>query len=484
MRRHEADELQRQRQQGLGNPIISAEVAGKRLVAVKNRVMYSPNWKTFQDFLFDYIKMKLGSDWGSAELRKPPNEQHTILKWYEKVCEFQKLHYLGQGQISTAPANGAMAAYLHLAYDLYALDHNAELQEKLLARLRNANTFPGARYEIHVAGIFARAGFTIDFEDEDDRSTTHCEFTATHKRTGRSFSVEAKRREGTRDRIGRLFRRSLSKHANHPRVIFIDINLPNIDDKQQFPPFLEAALRRLRRAESERSTLPPAYVFVTNTPWEHHLDESAPACAAVVEGFRIPEFKGSITVPSLRFAIDARQRHIEMHELRQSLEDHSQIPSTFDGEIPEFAFGRAATRIRIGERYMVPDAEGIERPAEVTMAIVVEAQRHALCGVTYDDGTSAICTMPLSDEEIAAWRRHPETFFGEVGQSPKPLTGALDTYDFFHQSCKQTSKEKLLDAMKGSADIQHLSTLTQAQLASIRAERLTYGVLAMSKPKA
>lgn len=53
-----------------------------------------------------------------------------------------------QGKVHTAPMTGAVAAYLHLAYDLYALDHNAELQEKLINRLRDINNFAGARYEV------------------------------------------------------------------------------------------------------------------------------------------------------------------------------------------------------------------------------------------------------------------------------------------------------------------------------------------------
>jgi hypothetical protein len=484
MRRHEADELQRKRQQGLGNPIISAEIAGQRIVAVKNRLLHSPGWKTFQDFLNDYVRMAFGTDWGNAELKKPLEQRHPLLQWYQQVCDFQRINYAGSGQVSTALANGAMMAYLRLAYDLYALDHNAELQGQLLARLRNNDKFWGARYEVYVAAVFVRAGFTIEFEDESDRSRSHCEFTATHKGTGRSFSVEAKRREGTRLRIVRLFNDALSKHANHPRVIFIDINLPSAGPNE-FPPYLVKAQARLRRLELEplrEQQRPPAYVFVTNTPWEHHLDGPSPPSAAIIEGFQIPDFKGGVNAPSLRAAIEAREKHIEMHELMKSLEQHSIIPSTFDGDLPEYAFGKGMTRIRIGDRYMVPDGKGSQQPGEVTMAIVVESQRHALCGVQFDNGTSALCTMPLSDDELSAWRQHPETFFGEVGQSPKPLTGALATYDFFHESCKPTSKERLLEAMKESADFRYLSTLTQAELASIRAERLTYGVLAMSKP--
>jgi hypothetical protein len=41
-----------------------------------------------------------------------------------------------------------------------------------------------------------------------------------------------------------------------------------------------------------------------------------------------------------------------------------------------------------------------------------------------------------------------------------------------------TTKEALLKAMKGATDIQYLATLTQPKLASIREERLAYGMLA------
>ena len=94
--------------------------------------------------------------------------------------------------VVSSTMTGAIKAYLGLAYDLYLSGHNAELPERLLKRLRNRDQFEGAVYEAFVIGCFARAGFSIEFEDEDDLSVSHCEFTATHKETGRRFSVEAK----------------------------------------------------------------------------------------------------------------------------------------------------------------------------------------------------------------------------------------------------------------------------------------------------
>jgi SEC-C motif len=136
--RAEADQVQQQRQQGLGKPIISTETSsGHRFVAVKNRLLHSKSWKTFPDFLGDYIKIALDPEWRNAELAKPPERRHPILDWYQKLCAHQKTYITEPGKVSDAPMTGAVAAYLHLAYDLYALDHNAELQNKLVARLHN-----------------------------------------------------------------------------------------------------------------------------------------------------------------------------------------------------------------------------------------------------------------------------------------------------------------------------------------------------------
>jgi uncharacterized protein YllA (UPF0747 family) len=56
-----AAQVQRQRQQGMGKPIISTQTeTGHRLVAAKNRLLYSKRWKTFHDFLVDYINTALG----------------------------------------------------------------------------------------------------------------------------------------------------------------------------------------------------------------------------------------------------------------------------------------------------------------------------------------------------------------------------------------------------------------------------------------
>ena len=478
----EAQRVQRERQQGLGRQIISAEVNGTRFVATKNRVYHSRNWKTFHDFLTEYIRTVFGSEWGNAGLKKPLAERHPILRWYHHLCLHQQKFVTSPGEVHTAPMTGAAAAYLGLAYDLYCLEHNAELQEILIARLKNADGFPGARYEAFVAAAMIRAGFDLEFENEQDGSSTHCEFTATSKITGRKFSVEAKHREPEevsdtatgRFKMGKRLHRALRKRANHDRVVFVDINLPDVATDLEIPAFLARALGHLRRFEGRPMNgvpLPPAYLFITNFPFHHDLEGSAYRSSVMAEGFQIPDFKNDSQLRDLRHALEAREAHADMHRLVASIREHTRVPSTFDGEIPEFAFGKAGRRLVIGQPYLVKDMEGVERFAKLTAATVIEVEKAACCAFAFDKGESIMVNVPMSDSELQAYKQYSDTFFGVLTSAPQALKSPLELYDFLFAAYKQTPKERLLEFMAGASDLEHLKTLSQKELASIYCER-------------
>lgn len=475
-----ARRIQRQRQQGLAKPIISTEFHGQRFVVVKNRLMYSDRWKTFHSFLIDYIKTAMGPEWGTAEIAKPLEQRHPVLVWYDYLCVQQQRANKNIGEINIGPMTGAVGAYLYLAYNLYALDHNAELQEKLVNRLRDYDNFQGARYEVYVAATLIRAGFEIEFENEDDRSSSHCEFTATHVRTGEKFSVEAKHREGKKFRLGRRLIKALNKKAEHTRIVFIDINAPDETAEAEVPQLLHYVLGKLRAFEGRiinGKALPEAYLIVTNAPWQHHLESETIRWSSMAEGFQIPDFKSDASFPNLRAAINSRERHIEMYDLLRSMRDHNNIPSTFDGEIPEFAFGDSAQQLKIGQRYLVKDEDGTEVPGLLTTATVIESERTAYCAFSLDTGKSVISSWPLSDAEMDAWIQHPDTFFGIVQQRKTKTESPLELYDFFHQGYRKTSKKRLLELMAGAPNIDQLSKLEQSTLASVYAEGLTTSFL-------
>jgi hypothetical protein len=476
-RRNEAARIQRERQQGLGRPIIAAEFKGKRFVAVRSRLFSSENFNTFHDFLMRYIMATFGPTWHAAEVRNPEEDRHPVALWYQTIHRQQRRFLTGNGAVQSMPYTGAAAAFLRLAYDLYSLDHNVELQERLLSRLRNRRTFSGARYETYVAAIFIRAGFDLVFEDEQDGSTTHCEFTATYRETGKQFSVEAKRREGRRLRLGGLFNDALSKRANYMRIVFMDINTRDDGRGDDRPPFLNTLRRHLRRWEGtplNGQPRPSAYVVMTNSPWEYELHGLAPRSSFLAEGFQIPAFKEDARFPTLRHAIIAREAHSEMHKLLQSLQDHSHIPSTFDGSLDVYSFGaERPVRIAVGSRYLFPHKNGEDRIGLVTSATVSEREAKAFCAVTFDgDAGGAIYTFPLSEDGLKAYRRHPDTFFGVPSQRTTTAETLLDLYDFFHDTYRHSSRETLLGFIQNWPDVANLASLSQADLASVYAERM------------
>lgn len=475
--------MQRRQQQGLGRPIIAAQMQnGIRFVAVNDRLYHSDKWKTFHDFLGDYIRSVLTPEWGNSEIKKPLERRHPILQWYDKICEQQRRSFMVPGEVISAPMTGAMRAWLHLAYDLYALAHNAEVQRKLIARLQRIESFFGARYEVSVAAALVRAGFSIAFENEDDRSRSHCEFVVTHGRTGKSFSVEAKRAQS--GRVVRQIVRALQKDADHPRVVFVDLNSPDDGAAVPVPVYVERAFQQLRRFEEldpAAGRLQPAYLFLTNAPWEHHLETADARQFLLAEGFHIPDFKIDYAAPSLRDAILSRDSHVEMHDLIRSMKMHSGIPSTFDGENPEFAFADAKDRLIIGETYEVPTPEGGTIVGRLESGAVFERERTAVCALLTEGGSSVLFQTPLSDVEMAAWRLHPDTFFGKVSRAHKSET-ALDFYDFLLETYSKTPKAKLLEFLANAPDLDSLAKLEQPELASVFCERVASQQFAAAGP--
>jgi len=474
---------QREHQQGLGRPIISIEFKGYRFVAVGKKVYYSNKWKTFHDFLSYYIKDVFGADWGNSELKKDFNSRHQIIQWYDYVCKYQHKTILEPGKIHSAPMTGAVEAYLALAYNLYLLSHNITVQQELIKRLKHQDQFYGAYYETYVAAAFIKAGFYLEFENEMDTSTKHCEFTATSKKTGYKYSVEAKARLPYKasPRIGRKLYGALQKKANHKRVIFIDANVLDNAYESQSITWMRKALSNIRQKEAsilvDGKPAPEAYVFVTNHPYLYNLETTTFSRSILAEGFKIQEFKMDTGFPSIRDALRAREKHYDMFQLFESIKEHYEIPSTFGGEIPELAFGEVIPRLQIGHRYLIPDNEGKEVIGELTHAVVDEKQGLAYGVYKLANGRSNILSMVLTDAELAAYRKYPETFFGVYMPVSKQISNPLELFDWLFEIYGKTSKEKLLEFLKSRPDYEKLKQESQEELAITYCEAMVYSML-------
>jgi len=482
--KHKAQELQRQKQQGLGRPIISIEHKGYRFVAVWNRLHYG-KWKTFPDFLGDYIKQTLGGEWGNTEIAKPLAERHPILQWYDKVCRLQATHTKEPGVLFSTPMTGAVSTYNRLAYNLYLIAQNVkDIQTRLIARLKNKDNFQGAFFETQVAAWLIKAGFELEFEDESDKTSKHCEFTATYTATGERYSVEAKSRQiestdSSRPKVGRKLYEALEKEANHKRLIFLDLNKP-LHTQQAADLAIDRAERIVR--QSERLTIqgkpaPAAYVCITNMNDQYALDTSALATMISFRGFKIHDFMGD-EFPSLREAARARERHWPMFQLFKSMEEHGEIPQTFGGELPSEVFvPNAPPRLQVGQFYAVPGPDGVEVNAKLMQATV--ANNKALC-ILHDPATkkSWLGTFDMTPEELADYAKYPDTYFGVYQRQGRKVKTAMEMFDFLVDAYRDTPKERLIELLPNYADQGSLQSMSQKELVELLAERYTMSMIA------
>ena len=481
-----AKEKQREKQQGLGRPIITVEYTGFRFVAVGGQLHYSKNWKTFHDFLFYYIKRVLNPAWGTAENKKPYEKRNPILQWYKHLCDFQRIHVGTPGQVSGAPMTGAVAAYLHLAYNLYLLGHNAEIQSWLIKRLKNNDSFTGAYYETFVAAAFIKAGYILEFENEQDYATKHCEFTATYPATGAKFSVEAKARGAGKEHanVSKQLFKALVKDAKHTRIVFIEMNIEDAGGPDELVPYQQEVIDHLRACEDgliDGKEAPPAYVIVTNFPYHHALESTNYRWSAIGEGFKIPDFKVDYRFASIREALDNEKMHYEVYQLMDAMQVYTSIPSTFEGEIPEFVFGEVGRpKLIIGHKYLIPFKEG-EAIGILQDACVNENEKKIYGVYNLENGHSIIAASDMSDEELRAYRAHSETFFGVYKDPVIRDANPIDLYKWLKKVYQGTPKDKLLEFLQGPGFDERWRELNQEALLDLYCEIMTTNVCMHNK---
>lgn len=482
--KHKVQELQRQKQQGLGRPIISIEYKGYRFVAVGNQLHYG-KWTTFPDFLANYIKQTLGGEWGNAEIAKPLAERHPLMQWYDKVCRLQAAHAKEPGALFSTPMTGAVSAYNRLAYNLYLIAHNGkDIQTRLIARLKNKDNFQGAFFETQVAAWLIKAGFELEFEDETDRTSKHCEFTATYTATGEKYSVEAKSREiestnSSRAKVGRKLYEALEKKANHKRLIFLNLNKP-LHTLEAAEIAVDRAERIVRQSEGlkiDGEPAPAAYVCITNMNDQYALDTSSLAMMISFRGFKIHDFMGDV-FPSLREAARARERHWPMFQLLKSMEEHREIPQTFGGELPSEVFVQnPLPRLQIGQFYAVPGPGGMEVNAKLTQAIVMDDKAHC---ILHDPAANMSwhVTFDMTPDELADYAKHPDTYFGVYQRQTGKVETAMEMFDFLVDGYRDTPKERLIELLPNYTDQKGLHAMSQKELVELLAERYTVNMIA------
>ncbi len=472
----DANEIQRKLQQGLGKPIESRTKKQKREVKVGNKV-YEGSWVTFHDFLVFYIYDIFGYDSASNKFTKVDKNDHPLNLILKEVQSQRQAIQPNHKNICNSQMTGAMSLLLCLAYNLYLITHNFKIQSKLISDLKIAKQFIGANYETYVAAFFVKAGFDLEFEDETDRTTSHCEFTATYKPTSEKYSVEAKSKnwkskinpageEKLRLNFIPKLSAALKKRAIYRRIIFIELNLPT----EMFPCTDETGMMLAKKIERHESLLingkksDPAYIFLTNHPYAHGLEKNEPP-AYFPAGYKIQNYGRLIRSAEKR--VESQKQHVPIYKLLESIEKHHVIPATFDGNLPEFEFGETENRLIIGEIY---EFDGIQ--VKLINGTVQEKEKLAWVICQDKTGRQAIYTVPLSDAELRAYKASPDTFFGEYYSQGKKCKSWYEYYEFLYNCYKNSTKSKLLNLLKDQHDYPELKSKKQNELVEIYCTRI------------
>ena len=494
--RHKAEQMIREQQQGFGRPIVAAKMGDQQVVAVRNKVYYSPKWKTVADFLTDYLKNILDPAWGNAEITKPFSDRHPVVQWYDEYCRYQQQTIKTPGVVHSATVTGIVACYMGLAYSLYLIDHNVELQDRLVCRLKDPAQFQGAYYELMVANVLIRAGFELTLEDETDRKTKHCEFAAVSKHTGKKYWVEAKARSvaglmgkttadggSDKDPLSKMIphlNAALEKPAFDERLIFIDLNaeMPKDVSSENRPEFIDKAIQRLERYESKELVAgKTAYVFITNMPFHRSL-QGAPTAVVAPFGLGMSDFNRS---GMMRLSERYRQdkKHSDAIAIAEAFPSYLKFPSTFDGSLPSEAFAAQLSRVVIGHTYFFNGIGEHGTLGTVTTATVSKPEKVAYIAITTPQNTSLILKQPMTDAELTDYQLHGDAYFGQPRAPQKEIKMPYDMFQWLMQSTKGASREKILEWFGKNSDLEHLKNLNDDDLHMEYCEALTMSAEAM-----
>ena len=271
---------------------------GKTMLACGTRVTWvDREHATFHELILANLRHEVGDAWFDAERQKPTGEQHYIVRSALEFDEYVrsggiKPRQEANGQIS-AIASGYVQSVLSLAFDLYLLRHKGCIDQTVVDRLRDRHEYQGARYEIAVASIFARADCRIEWIAPTPKQKT-AEFTAHCPLTANSVIVEAKSKrprgvlheEGDFNfqkalKIGKLptrFHDALQKDTQGlPYLIFLDVNAPYDLKNTADSLWLKEIQNMMAREHTPTATDPDIYNEVVITNFAPHYDEDRAA---------------------------------------------------------------------------------------------------------------------------------------------------------------------------------------------------------------
>ncbi|MBI5359395.1 MAG: hypothetical protein HZA48_02305 [Planctomycetes bacterium] len=292
---------------------------GYRFRAVGSKVYTRPINETFHEFIIGcYLLGLYGEKWRQEQMKLAENKRHVLIEWVNSWREFKSSLHDDKHKIKehlyAAPPSGKVKALMQFAYDIFCLEAINKLPDFWKARIKNNKEFQGARYEIAVAAILARAGFEITFLDEQAIKTKHCEMFAKHKKIPEEIAVEVKSRhrkgvlnengamsdiETTKGDVEKLIKDACSqKPGNVPFFIFVDVNVNPIIEQlplkeKQWVKDVKTMLSRYGEPTSEKPTPFNSLIFTNFAYYYGGELEEAPSGEVYMENSPFPEVQCS-----------------------------------------------------------------------------------------------------------------------------------------------------------------------------------------------
>ncbi|MBZ9843997.1 hypothetical protein [Mesorhizobium sp. CA5] len=419
----EAREMLRRRHQGHGRPVITLTAAGVRIVVCGKRVLSSPTWRFFPDFLIENLKDTLGRQWGASASKVIPD--HPIFRWLRLLQDARNR----QPFPAPLPMTGGLSALNRLSYALYLIEHNDKPPRSLIKRLRRPSEFLPACQEALVASAFALAGAAIEGAEEVKSRGSKPEFFASFA-AGPRYAVEAKRKSNWKARCDpenaefvlelrawlrhRLYSASAKKLANP--VFWLELGIGQgitEENGEKVRSLITEAVRDSENLTVEGEPIRPAYVVVTNNADFADDHSQAGLQFGLLMGFAMPDFRGEKL--DLETAMQRHDKHRPIRRVVECLVEVQQVPNSFDSVPDELLddSGQPIEPPKIGSRIEYPGQDGAARTGvieEITSAWNGTAVA-AVCGD--EDGERALISIPLTPQEDKAAKKLGDAVFGK-----------------------------------------------------------------------
>lgn len=194
---------------------VSCKTPWGFLPKIGSKIFKYPGPVNFHEFLIVNLVRGFGEDWFKTK-RRESDHQHTLIHWFQTYKSNRRLYL----QI------------LSLAFDLYIIEDNSDLQVQLVKNLKCGDHFEGARLELLAAAICIRSGLTITEYYDRSKGVKCAEFVVFDAQQNTYFDLEAKRSHTRKNNYGALINDALTKLGRNPLVIFVDLNTPEKNAKK------------------------------------------------------------------------------------------------------------------------------------------------------------------------------------------------------------------------------------------------------------